>query len=243
MSVFLNSGILMPAARFDDGPWQLDSGRILGELGFSAVADDDRQELLVVFGGALQRTRSTREFWSRWSPLRDGHPVLVRRLWNHVWRTFSVFYFYRMIQQARRRIPESTHEQVRDGFAYWETKLEESAPFLGGDAPDTVDLQLFGLVQMFASISGLSLAVLQDDPKLPQLRQWIGRMHRRFSSYTHLYSGPHFEPRLPAIVGSPLYERTFYWLGCALMWLAFPITAVAARFFARRVRSRGLQRP
>jgi len=38
LSVFSNSGILMPAAKIDDGPWLLDSGRILGKLGFSEVA-------------------------------------------------------------------------------------------------------------------------------------------------------------------------------------------------------------
>ena len=42
LSVFLNSGILMPAARIDDGPWLLDSSRILGELGFSKVEPTDK---------------------------------------------------------------------------------------------------------------------------------------------------------------------------------------------------------
>ena len=64
LSVFLNSGILMPAASFDRGPWLLDSGRILGELGFSEVEAEERQALLAVFGGAaFQRTKSSWEFW------------------------------------------------------------------------------------------------------------------------------------------------------------------------------------
>jgi hypothetical protein len=96
---------------------------------------------------------------------------------------------------------------------------------------------------MFGSIPGRSLAVLQGDPKLPRLREWIGTMQRRFSSYEHLYTGPHFEPHLPAIERCPLYERPFFWLGCALMWLAFPLTLLTSLYFVRRVRRRGLQRP
>ena len=243
LSVFLNSGILMPAARFDGGPWLLDSGRILGELGFSEVEAEERQALLVVFGGAFQRTKSSWVFWHSWSYLRDGHPALARRLWNHVWRTFSVFYFYVLIMAARRMRPEQTMEQLSRDFSFWEERLGQGASFLGGDAPDTVDLQLFGLVQMFGSIPGRSLAVLREDPKLPRLREWIVTMQRRFSSYAHLYTGPQFEPHLPAIERSPIYERPLYWLGAALMWLAFPITLLTALYFVRRVRRKGLQRP
>jgi hypothetical protein len=39
LSLFQSSGILMPAARIDDGPWMLDSERILVEIGFSEVDD------------------------------------------------------------------------------------------------------------------------------------------------------------------------------------------------------------
>ncbi len=236
LSVFLNSGILMPAARIDDGPWLLDSGRILGELGFSEVESEERQALMACFGGAFQRAKNTWEFWYSWSYLRDGHPALGRRLWNHVWRAFSVFYFYVLIKFARIARPEQTTEQLSQGFSFWEERLGQSTPFLGGDAPDTVDLQLFGLVQMFGSIPGRSLAVLQEDPKLPRLRAWIGTMQRRFSSYSHLYTGPHFEPQLAAIERSPVYERPFYFLGCALMWLAFPITLLTTLYFVLRVR-------
>jgi glutathione S-transferase len=243
LCLFLNSGILMPAARIDDGPWLLDSQRILAELGFGEVAVAERRALQVVSGsGAFQRTDSPWDFWYCWSYLRDGHPALGRRLWNHLWRPFSVFYFFTLITIARRTQPEQTSERLSEEFSFWEERLGAGWGFLGGEAPNTADLQLFGLFQMYGSIPGPSLAVLQQDPKLERLRQWIETMQRRFSSYGHLYTGSHFEPPLAEIERSPVYERAFYWLGCALLWLAFPITLLTTMYFARRVRKTGLQR-
>ena len=243
LSVLLNSGILMPAVSIDGGPGLLDSGRILGALGFSKVSPEGHRALMQVFGGALERVDSSWEFWFRWSLLRDEHPARVRRLWNHFWRAFSVFYFYSLIMFARRMRSPQTPQQRLQAFSYWERRLAEESPFLGGDAPDTVDLQLFGMVQMFGSIPGPCLALLREEPSLPRLREWIEHMQRRFSAYTHLYTGQDFEPRLPAIERSPVTERPAYWLGCATMWIALPITLLATIYFARRVRSKGLHKP
>ena len=243
LSLFLNSGILMPAAKFDDGPWLLDSQRILAELGFGAVAEEEHLALRTVFAsGAFQRTDSPWDFWYRWSYLRDGHPVVARRLWNHLWRPFSVFYFFTLITMARRTRSEPSSERLREEFSFFEERLRTGGEFLAGAAPDTADLQLFGLVQMYGSIPGPSLAVLRGDPKLERLRQWVESMQRRFSSYGHLYTGSYFEPPLPEIEPSPAHERAFYWLGCTLIWLAFPISLLTTMYFVRRIRKIGLQR-
>jgi hypothetical protein len=62
--VLLHSGILMPAARLDEGPWLLESARILGELGFSKIeAVKDKEQLRSLFGAALQRAERSWEFW------------------------------------------------------------------------------------------------------------------------------------------------------------------------------------
>lgn len=242
LSVFLGSGIFMPAARLDEGPWLLDSARILGHLGFSAVEEPDRRALQVAFGtGALQRTDSAWEFWRSWSSHRDEHPSLARRLWNQTWRPFSVFYFFVIISLMRRRIAQRSNDQLREDFSYWEERLGSNGAFLGGDAPDTVDLQLFGQVQMYASIPGRSLDVICEDPALDRLRDWVQRMQRHFSGYTHLYSGPYFEPKLPGPEPSAAYERAFYWLGCALMWLALPLTLGVTLLFISRVGKQGLR--
>jgi hypothetical protein len=54
--------------------------------------------------------------------------------------------------------------------------------------PITFDLQLFGLVQMCASIPGPSLAVLGEDSSLQRLREWTETMQRRFAEFPHLHS-------------------------------------------------------
>jgi hypothetical protein len=244
LSVFLSSGILMPAARIDDGPWLLDSERILVQLGFSEVDADARRALLVVFGsGAMRRTDDPWNFWYRFSYARDGHPKLLRRLWNHFWRSFSIFYFFTLITVGRRARPRPTRERLAREFSFFQERLVSGADFLGGDAPDTVDLQLFGLVQMYASIPGLSLTVLQEDASLERLRDWVEAMQRRFADYTHLYSARDFEPQLPEIEPAPALERFFYWSGATIMWIAFPITLPTVLYFARRVRKKGLARP
>jgi glutathione S-transferase len=244
LSVFLSSGILMPAARIDDGPWLLDSERILVEIGFSEVDADARRALLVVFGsGAMRRADDAWSFWYRFSYARDGHPVLRRRLWNQFWRSFSIFYFFTLITMGRRARPRPTRERLARGFSFFQERLQPGADFLGGGAPDTVDLQLFGLVQMCASIPGPSLAVLREDPSLQRLREWVEAMQRCFSDYAHLYSAREFEPRLPEIERASALERFFYWSGAALMWIAFPITLPTALYLARRVRKKGLVRP
>jgi hypothetical protein len=107
--------------------------------------------------------------------------------------------------------------------------------------PDTVDLQLFGQVQMYASIPGRSLAVLREDPKLHRLRSWADRMQSRFQSYAHLHSGPYLAPCLPSPQPAPASERLFYWLGCALIWLVFPLTLGATLYLVRRVGKKELR--
>jgi len=243
LSVFLSSGILMPAARIDDGPWLLDSERILVEIGFSDVDADTRRALLVAFGsGAMRRADGSWDFWYRFSYARDGHPMLRRRLWNHFWRPFSLLYFFTLITMGRRGLPRPTPERLAREFSFFQEQLRPGVEFLGGGAPDTVDLQLYGLVQMCASIPGPSLAVLREDPTLRSFRRWVEAMQRRFSDYTHLHTARDFEPKLPKIESAPGLERFFYWSGAAFMWIAFPITLPAALYFARRVRKKGLRR-
>jgi glutathione S-transferase len=237
LSVFWGTGVLMPAAKIDGGSWLLDSERILVELGFSEVEADAHRALQVVFlNSAMRRADDSWNFWHRFSFARDGHPMVARRLWNHFWRSFSIFYFFTLITIGRRMRPKPTAEELAGEFSYLQEQLVSGADFFGGDVPDTVDLQLFGLVQMCSSIPVPSLAVLQGDPTLERLREWIETMQQRFSGYTHLYSARIFEPKLPEMTRAPALERCFYWSGAALMWIAFPITLPAVLYFARRAR-------
>lgn len=242
LSVFLHSGILMPAVKIDEGPWVFGSAQILSQFGFSKVDDADQRALQLIFGaGALQRTLRAWDFWNKWSYLRDGHDSLLRRNLHHILRPFSVFYFFTVITLARTRTKPPTDGKLAKGFTYWERRLDSGTTFLGGEAPDTVDVQLFGQLQMFASIPGRSLHVLQETPDLDGLRAWIERMQARFSAYNHLYSGPFFQPKLAPPAQSPPIERIPYWIGCALVWLLFPLSLAATLFFAALVDRRNLR--
>jgi glutathione S-transferase len=243
LSVFLNSGILMPAGKIGNGPWLLDSERILVELGFSEVDVDARRALQIAFGsGAMRRADDPWVFWHRFSYARDGHPLVIRRLWNQFWRAFSILYFCSVITVGRRSIARPTPERLARQFSFFQERLRPGADFIGGDEPDTVDLQLFGLVQMCASMPGPSLVALREDPTLERLRTWVEKMQQRFSDYPHLYSAQDFEPRLPDIEPAAALERLFFWAGAALMWVAFPITLPLVFYLARRVRKMRLLR-
>ena len=134
-------------------------------------------------------------------------------------------------------------ERLARDFSFFQERLVPGAEFFGGSAPDTVDLQLLGLVQMCASIPGPSLAVLRDNRALQRLRGWVGTMQRHFSDYIHLYSARDFEPKLPEIEPAPALERFLYGSGAAFMWIAFPITLPTVLYHARRVRKKGLVGP
>jgi hypothetical protein len=238
LRLFLRSGVLMPAAKIDDGPWQLDSGRILAELGFSEVPEDLQGALQRLFlSGAMRRTDGPWTFWKQFSFVRDDHPLWPRRLWNHFWRSFSVFYFFTVIRIAGRRLPPATPERMRGDFTFFQERLSSGAPFLGGATPDTADLQLFGLVQMCASIPGPSLTAIREDPALEPLREWIERMQGLTVDYEHLYSATLFDPKGQGVSRASSLERTAFWCGAASMWLAFPVTLAAVLYFAARVQA------
>ena len=237
LRVFLDAGVLMPAAKIDDGPWMHDSAAILAEVGYSGVPEDEARELSRLFlSSALRRTDSAWTFWSHFSLARDGHPDALRRHWNHFWRAFSIFYFFLLIKVAGPRLGPEDPETGLQAMRSLQDRLEETGDFLGGATPDTADLQLFGLVQMFSSIPVPERAMLQEDPSLERLRAWVRAMQQRFADYDHLYSATDHEPKRPAPPTTTVSERIAFWLGGATMFLAFPITIPLVVVYVARVR-------
>ena len=236
LSVFRKSGIMMPAASVDGGPWQLESAEILEQVGYGAVSREDLRAIYGAWRGVTHRADRALRFFHAFSLSRDLHPSLWPRLRNNFLRSFAVLYFYLvlrlMVLSRRQPDPESFAEQ----FLYWEKKLEESAAaYLGGDDPKILDMMLFGIIQCHCSIPVPPIAALQKDPKLTRLRTWIGRMQERFADYGHLYSGVYFEPHSPPPVRTTRLERAAFWLGSAFMLASFPITISLIAFFAIRV--------
>jgi len=80
------------------------------------------------------------------------------------------------------------------------------------------------------------VTALQSDPRLTEVRAWIGAMQERFKDYGRLYSGVYFAPHSsPPVWGSPL-ERAAFWLGGAVMIAAFPVTFALIAILAIRNR-------
>lgn len=235
--MFKKSGIMMPAASIDGGPWRLESAEILLQVGFDPVSREDMRAVYRAWNGVRHRTDHPLRFWHGFSLATDPHPSLLRRLRNHFLRSFATLYFYLLIRFGviigKQRDPESFADQ----FLFWEQRLTESTgPYLGGNEPDILDMMLFGIIQCHCSIPVPPLAALQEDAKLTRMRTWIGTMQERFADYGHLYSGVYFAPHSPPPIRTTLLEQTAFWFGSIFMLAVFPITVALIVFFTMRVR-------
>ena len=240
LRVFVHSGVLMPFVSIDGGPWHGDSTRILEELGFNGKAAGDAAALSHALRGGTSRADDAWQFWRQWSLVREPSGNAASRMLRSAGRSFAVLYFYLTLKLAARRFGQFGDDAIRRGWQRWDARLAASAgPFLGGDEPNLLDLQLFGAVQCACSIPIPPIAVLQSEPTLAHVRSWIGAMHDTFRMYPHLYSGGYFEPHLPAPRAAHLREQVCFWLGSTLTILAFPLTVPLWYGYMRHVRRSG----
>jgi len=237
LETFRNSGVTMPAARIDDGRWQLESAEILRDVGFESITDEQMQLVRGAWQGVMHRADSAALFWGGFSLVGDRNPSFARQLVNNFLRSFVTLYFFLLIRTlvllGRRRDPEDFGDQ----FLPFEKMLATSGMrYLSGDEPNTLDFLLFGIIQCHCSIYVPPVTALQADSRLGKLRAWIGTMQEKFSDYDHLYSGVYFPPHSkPPTWASPL-NRTAFWLGAALMIATFPVTVPLVAFLAIRNR-------
>jgi hypothetical protein len=230
---FIKSGVMMPAASFDGGPWELESKDILYRLGYSEVSAEEMGSVRRAWQGVLHRADFWARFWGEFSLASDPSSSLPQRLFNNFLRSFTILYFFLLIRFAvfvrRPQEPESYGDQ----FMEWEERFAAmKGPFMGGDAPDSVDLLLFGIVQCHCSIPVPPILALQSDPRLTCTRAWIGEMQKHFADYPSLYSGVYFEPHSSAPEPATSLEQLTFWLGSismvALFWITVPLVAVLA---------------
>ena len=108
--VFLRWGIMMPAASFEGGPWELESRHILHKLGFSEVSDRDMAAIRNTWLGVLHRADFWTRFWGEFSLASDPSASAPQRLLNNFLRSFTILYFFLLIRfvvlMGRRREPE-----------------------------------------------------------------------------------------------------------------------------------------
>lgn len=186
---------MMPAARVDAGDWQLESADILESLGFEAVPADQRQLVTSSWRGLTHRVDSAALFWTNFSLAGDRNPSYLRRQVSNVLRPFAPFTFFLLLNFLRLPSRFSDPENFGDQFLPVEDMLKESGkPYLCGDAPNSLDLLLFGMVKSHCITYVPPVHALQTDERLERLRAWLATMNKRFKDYDHLYSGVYFAP-------------------------------------------------
>lgn len=237
LETFLKSGVMMPAARIDDGPWQLESADILRNAGFKSITDEQMQLVRGAWQGVARRTDSAALFWGGFSLAGDRNPSFVHRVVNNFFRSFVTLYFFLLIRSLVLLGRSGDPENFGNQFLPFEEMLQASgAPFLCGQEPNTLDFELFGVIQCHCSIYVPPVTALQSDSRLGKLRAWIGNMQERFKDYDHLYSGAYFAPHSgPPTWASPL-QRTVFWLGAVFMIAIFPVSVPLIAFLAIRNR-------
>lgn len=239
LETFLKSGVTMPAASIDGGPWQLESTEILNDVGFVAVSADQLRLVRGAWQGVLHRADSAALFWGGFSLAADRNSAAVVRLVNNFVRSFVTLYFFLLIRSAVRFAKPEDPDNFGDQFVPFEEMLAASgAPYLSGQDPNTLDFLLFGIIQCHTSIYVPPVAALQSDPRLGRLRSWVGTMQERFKDYDRLYSGAYFAPYSPRPNWASASERVTFWLGAISMLVLFPVTVPLVAFLAIRNRRR-----
>ena len=224
-SLLLKSGVLMPAARLDGGPWRTQSAELLDAIGFAMPTAEELAAIRQAWRGVTWRARNPRLFFTAASRIRDPHPSATRRALRQFIRGFVVVYFFLLLRFVRAAGFERDPEDFADQFLYWEGRLADGgSTFLGGHQPNASDLLLFGMIQCHCSIPSPPVPVLQDDPRLSRTRAWIAAMHARFAQYPHCYSGAFFEPKLPTPHPARRSERIAFYAGVGSTSLLAPIT-------------------
>lgn len=93
LETFFKSGVTMPAARIDDGHWQLESADILRNVGFDSITGEQMQLVRRAWQGVLHRADSAALFWGGFSLAGDSNPSSIRRLANNFLRSFVTLFF------------------------------------------------------------------------------------------------------------------------------------------------------
>ena len=228
-------GVLMPAISVNNGPWQIESSKILVELGYKQISDVDLQAVKGTWQGVLHRIDSPWQFFAAFARAGDSSPAAFKRTRRNFLRSFIPMYMFTLINVAKLKMKPKDPKNFGDQYLSWERAVASGDPFLDGEAPGARDLLLFGVVQCHSSIPVPPLISLANDQRLSGLRDWVGRMHEWFRDYPHLYSGEYFEPRLPQPVAQTSLQQGIFYIGLMTLLAAMPVTLALIFILIRRV--------
>ncbi len=232
-------GVLMPAARLDGGPWQIESTSLLRAIGFDAPTSEEMEAIRKAWLGVTWRARHPGRFFAIASQIRDPHPSAMRRMARHFVRGFVAAYFFLLLRFVTAAGFQPDPDDFTDQFLYWERRLAGSkCAFLGGRRPNACDLLLFGMVQCQCSMPTPPVRALQNDPRLASTRAWIGAMQMYFADYSHCYSSAHFAPHGRSPRPASPFESAAFWAGLGTTIVLAPVTVPIIMLMALRVHSR-----
>ena len=235
-SVFKKWGVLMPAVSIDDGPWEIESSRILRNFGFDPISDIDLTAVRGAWRGVLHRPDNPLRFFAGFSRTADLSASYEKQCVCNFFRSFIAFYMFILINLVKLNPKMRDPEDFGDQYLYWEGMLGSSdGAFIDGDHPGIRDIMLFGVVQCHSSIPVPPLEPLQNDRRLDRMRMWIAVMHEHFKEYPFLYSGQFFEPNLKQPASADFPQRGAFFLGLLSMFLAFPLTIPLVFILMRKV--------
>jgi glutathione S-transferase len=226
LPVLFRWGVTMPAAQFPGEDWMRESGDILERMGFQPVDHGQRVKIQMAWQGVLHRPDSAWRFFREFSLAGDSSDSLFRRSWQNFFRSFSSFYFYLLIRTMVLIVKPPEPDQFGDQFIYWEERLS-SAPYLGGDQPNSEDILLFGIMQCHCSVPVPPTDAIVNDQRLEKLRAWITRMQKRFANYPYHYTANYFGDRQQLATKASRWDQFCFWMGLTTWIVTFPISIPA----------------
>ena len=236
-NLFFSSGIMMPAAKMNGGEWSLDSEKIIHELGYEAISDENLKLVYDAWVGVLHRPDSILRFFKAFSLSSDEHPNFFVRFFRNFFRSFAAIYFCCLIRIGRIRVGYKPPENFGDQFLGINRLLADSDDqYLDGENPGSFDFLFFGILQCHSSIPVPPLASLQSDERLQNIRDWILRMEDRVSGYGHSYTAKHFDTDSPSRRTAEIVEQGAFWMGLLFYLVVLPVTALAITFAYHKAR-------
>ena len=171
ISTFLRVGVMMPAAQKGDAKWEMESSAILESAGYQPMSKSQMRDIQKAWMGLGHRLDSKALFWRNFSLTGQTQGSISRRVASNFLRSFITLYFIVLLSLLRLsgKLPRPK-DDGKQFLAFEEILRARDLPFLSGEAPDSLDFQLFGMVQSHCSTLVPPVKAFQTDPRLEQLR-------------------------------------------------------------------------
>ena len=234
--VFKKWGVYMPAVSLDDGPWEIESTKILTKLGYKPILADELKAANNAWQGVLHRTDNPFKFFLHFARGGQISKSFASNTVSNFLLSFVAFYMFMLINIGKWTLKQKEPENFGDQFMYWENALDSSeGPFIDGMKPGSKDFVMFGIIQCHASIPVPALHSLINDQRLPNLRKWVNTMQNYFKEYPYLYTAKFFKSDIQEADSANLFQIVSFFSGLIVMFLAFPITIPLVLILMSRV--------